>query len=352
MPAESRAETLSIHSLSGDYEVHIGSNILLPAMVERESFVVADSYFKNLLPSESAIFVDATEDRKNLATVEQVIVELKNRGLNRSGSITAVGGGVIQDIATLAASLFMRGVSWVYAPTTLMAMVDSCIGGKSSINAGSVKNLVGNIYPPTSVIIDTDFVRTLREVDKVSGFAEAVKISYCRGETSFMKFLELYNLHRDSDLASLLVEVLSAKKWFIEIDEFDQAERRLLNFGHTFGHAFEVGSKYSIPHGVAVAVGMLSALRFVEMDRRLMPVEHDLRNFLLSLVKPDWNSPEVDWRTLRAAFESDKKHSSGAYRLVLPEIGGGVALCDQPRNDETWEKVRTALANALLELES
>ena len=181
--------------------------------------------------------------------------------LTRGGSVIALGGGIVQDLGTMAASVYMRGVRWAYAPTTLMSMADSCIGGKSSLNVSGVKNLAGNIYPPASVVVDPDFITSLEVEDVAAGLGEAVKIAFCAGPEVFASFLRHYEDRAHWE--PLIEGVLTAKKWFIEIDEFDHAERRLLNFGHTFGHALEAATDFSVNHGVAVIMGMLAAGSFV-----------------------------------------------------------------------------------------
>ena len=171
----------------------------------------------------------------------QVISRMRDLGVNRNTQLIAIGGGITQDVAAFCATVFMRGLRWSYLPTTMLSMADSCIGGKSSINVGKYKNLVGMIYPPEEVLIDPDFAQTLSEEQMVEGLCEAVKICFCRDEATFARYIAL-NPRADTlahGLENVLGLTLEAKRWFIEIDEFDKAERLLLNFGHTFGHAME-----------------------------------------------------------------------------------------------------------------
>ena len=135
--------------------------------------------------------VEANESLKTLAGCEEIVLALRAAGTTRGSCLVAIGGGCVQDAATLVASLYMRGIPWIYAPTTLMAILDSCIGGKSSINVGATKNLIGNIYPPQSVRIDPAFTETLTPEMVVSGLAEGVKICFAGGPEAFSRFLEL-----------------------------------------------------------------------------------------------------------------------------------------------------------------
>jgi 3-dehydroquinate synthase len=260
--------------------------------------------------------------------------------------VVAVGGGLIQDLATLTASIYMRGVRWHYYPTTLMAMADSCIGGKSSINVLDKKNIVGNFYPPHSVEIDLNFLSTLTPEAIASGLCEAIKICFAKGESDFVDFCSI-NQNVSSyqedlpNLGSLIYKSLNSKKWFVEIDEFDQKERKLLNFGHTFGHALESATNFVIPHGVAIGIGMLMALKHEssvigklenqlekELDRILQPIALSIKSWLVSF----------DENKFRSAFLSDKKHSNEVIRLILPQ-NGQLGLTEVANNSNNLEHI-------------
>lgn len=237
----------------------------------------------------------------------------------------------------------MRGISWVYVPTTLLGMVDSCVGGKSSINTRAVKNLIGNIYPPIKIYIDTKFLETLSEIDFLCGLAEASKICFCKGEGEFKKFLDLAQSRSPGDVAKMVDHVLSAKRWFIEIDEFDKAERKILNFGHTFGHALEVGSSHKVPHGLAVASGIKAAIFFEAKERAISKIESDLFEYeskLTSGITNLVNISEIDWSNYSEAFDADKKHTGDEYSLLLPNYGGGVRI-------EKFKKSEALLARVI-----
>jgi 3-dehydroquinate synthase len=255
---------LSIQSSTRSYPISIGVRAI-EALRNEETVVIADSKLDHVskLFGNRVIKVEASEAHKNLATCESVIQQMKTLGCNRDTTVVAIGGGFVQDIATLVSALYMRGVSWTYIPTTLMAMMDSCIGGKSSINVANAKNLIGNFYPPMEILIDLAFVASLDDVAIASGLSEGVKICYAKGPSSFAKFCSYRQEIRDysSPLgAEFVAHILNAKKWFVETDEFDQGPRKLLNFGHTFGHALESATEFSVPHGIAVGVGVIAAL--------------------------------------------------------------------------------------------
>lgn len=335
----------------GGYSVAIGEGTFNDLLESGCDIVLADRYFEPRLANAPvpAVYVDADEKNKTLPGAEALILDCFEAGARRGSRLLAVGGGVVQDLATLVASLYMRGIQWMYAPTTLMAMADSCIGGKSSINAGEVKNLVGNIYPPTSVTVDPVFLSTLGEEEMVGGLSEAVKICFCRGPASFDSYLSHFARFSDdpSNVAQLLHHVLDSKRWFVEIDEFDKKERRLLNFGHTFGHALESATSFSVNHGTGVAIGMLCAANFaglhspVSEPARLL-ADHS-RMLLARVPHLCARLAALDHEAFERAFRGDKKHSGGQFRLILPAAGGGVEEVAIPAGITEMAAVREAL---------
>jgi len=313
--------SFSINSSTGSYDVKIGVGLFRDLPPDHP--ILADAFFQPHL--NDAIFIAATEPAKSLDQAPALIEALRSRGVNRSSQLVAIGGGVIQDIASFAASIYMRGIPWTYFPTTVLAMVDSCIGGKSSINVGPYKNLVGTFHPPQHIYIDPSLAETLPRDQFASGLIEAAKITFCRGPESFANYLACAPSITMSTAAleRVIRESLLAKKHFIEIDEFDKKERLLLNFGHTFGHAIEGASHYAIPHGIAVGIGILCSIAFQRARHVALntPEIAALESHLYGLIRtlPGLNQhlralalPDVLNR-----FASDKKHSSTHYTLIL-----------------------------------
>jgi 3-dehydroquinate synthase len=357
MQKKSDLLSLTINSSSHEYLVQIGAGSFSNYMEKFDGFVLADQRFKSIIQktgTTKVVYVEAFEDNKVLSTVESVLIAFKNLGMTRNDVLVAVGGGIIQDIATIAASLYMRGVAWSYFPTTLLGMTDSCIGGKSSINAGVVKNLVGNIYPPNEILIDVDFLTTLDRIDIHAGLAEAVKIAFCSGPEAFRTYLELVSNNPTNEYVEMLYFVLSQKKWFIEIDEFDRAERKLLNFGHTFGHALESATNHEIPHGIAVALGIRAAVSFVASKREIEAIEIQLDDYMRTLcfcgLNYNYLLKIIDWDKFSSAFAGDKKHSSDSYKLITPLQNGGVEIRSFEKNAELIEEVKMAQLKVLKEM--
>lgn len=328
--------SFDINSTLKSYQVSIVNGLLEDNEYDPgHDFVLIDQLVLELYPelnSNKIIPIPAVEDCKSLETVAEVVERLRALGANRSSRLIAVGGGIIQDIATFVASVYMRGIAWSYYPTTLLGMVDSCIGGKSSINVGAYKNIAGNFYPPDEVIVDTQFTKTLRKEEFIAGLSEAVKICFASGGSEFDSYLKLTNQsqHIDLDVDALLEVIhltLTTKKRFIEEDEFDEGIRLLLNFGHTFGHAIEAASDFYITHGVAVGLGMQMACKFSEQyGMGLSERANRLNEYLSELMKEVPNLPNnlklIDSKVFLNKFSSDKKHTEKDYVMILPGMRG------------------------------
>jgi 3-dehydroquinate synthase len=296
------------------------------------------------------IEIEAVEKNKTIAYTEGLIARLREAGARRGTPVIAIGGGIVQDLATLATSLYMRGLEWVYAPTTMMAMVDSCVGGKSSLNVGPFKNLAGNFHPPQRIAIDPTLIATLPAEAVAGGLCEAAKICFCRGGGALERYLDLH-----ADLgpggvgaAPLIHHVLDSKRWFVERDEFDRAERRLLNLGHTFAHAIEPAAGFSIPHGVAVGVGVLCAGRLARAtghggSAAQQRLESHLGQLLADVPGLRAGLESIDREAFERAFRADKKHRDGELRLILPLADGTAAEVSLPANRASLLAVRHAL---------
>ena len=327
---------IDIHSSLNSYKVSIGSGMARSALDADDTVVVVDAALQALFPwldHPRCIRVEAREDAKNLHTVAEVIERMRDLGANRHSALLAIGGGIVQDVATFAASIYMRGIEWTYCPTTLLGMVDSCIGGKSSLNVGVYKNIAGNFYPPRRVLIDTDFCSSLPAMQKTEGLCEAVKICYASPGAEFGQYLALAGaadmLSNTASLGQIIALSLQTKKTFIETDEFDRGVRLLLNFGHTFGHAIEGASAYRISHGVAVGLGMLCAARLSETcgfapteQPRMRALVAYVRDLLAPLAGLQQALEDMSPAEALACFRSDKKHRKGEFVLIVFDQNG------------------------------
>jgi len=266
------------------------------------------------------------ESAKNLRTVEKLSRSLVRAGIDRHSLIVAVGGGVVGDVAGFAASACLRGVALVQIPTTLIAQVDSAVGGKTGVNLPEGKNLVGTFYPARLVLVDFAMLKPLPERQYRGGLAEVIKYGIIADAKLFAFLENSFDavLRRDpAALAYIIARSLEIKAQVVSRDERESGLREILNFGHTFGHALETVTNYrTYQHGEAVAWGMMAA-ELLGHEIGLTPADEVSR--IVSLVRrlapiPPW--PRVPPKTIIAAMHSDKKTRGGKLRFVLaPRIG-------------------------------
>ena len=319
---------IEVKSQVVNYKISISSDELI---YDPKYFYVIDKNLKTFIPKSlnRTLFVEVNESHKTLVEVEGIASSLSDLGMTKNGQLCVIGGGFLQDLGTCVSSLYMRGVSWIFMPTTLAAMGDSCMGGKSSINAGMVKNLLGNFYPPKSIYIDISWVKSLPQLEIVAGLSEILKICFARSQEAFLECLTLLDSWRTtndySQLMRLIELSLQSKKYFVEIDEFDVGPRKLLNFGHTFGHAIESASNFKIPHGVAVLVGMLAACEHESgvQSEAIDSLKAICLN-ILSLVEKDINTylNALKSEDIAAFMKKDKKNDANNLVLILPNDKG------------------------------
>lgn len=313
--------TYSITNVLNDIELDSKRYVLI---VDKQVALATKELF---LSPHLSIYVEISEETKTLNTVQGILESLADAKITKSDLIVAVGGGALQDLVTLVASLYMRGIDWIYVPTTLMSMLDSCIGGKSSINIGTHKNVVGNFFPPRQVFIEPNYLKTLKLVDIAAGISEGVKICFASGKETAQNFQERIHAwqasYDDQTILQAIFLSLRTKKWFVEIDEFDKKERKLLNFGHSFGHALESGTNFVIPHGIGVFVGMEAAIYHSGNTFAC----NELSEFIVNQVQPVSQSfPKFDFNSTQflKAIKSDKKNTNSQQILILPDSKGAL----------------------------
>ncbi len=288
------------------------------------------------------------EEFKTLATVEKVVGEMLDLGCDRETTVVAVGGGVVGDLAGFVASVYMRGVSLVQVPTTLLAQVDASVGGKTAVNHALGKNMIGTFYQPRFVWIDTAVLSTLPRRELFCGTAEVVKYGVIRDAELFARL--------ESDLDQLLAldpvviqEMVARsceiKAEIVSADERESSLREVLNFGHTVGHALEAATNYRrFTHGEAVLLGMLAEAVMARELGRLSQEEVDRLAALVQRLDPPADLGELTVDALLERMVIDKKVRDGQVRVVLPTALGSAGAAEEVSE----EVLRTGIARMLL----
>jgi 3-dehydroquinate synthase len=276
---------------------------------------------RSVRPGLKCLPVVATEEQKSFENLAPIFVWLLENGLKRDGRLVVIGGGVLQDIGCFISSVLFRGVRWDLIPSTLLAQCDSCIGSKSSINIQSYKNQIGTFYPPDRVLLITGLLRTLPCDEVRSGMGEVIKLHLLAGDDRFRWLSE--RLGRVAADPAVLPECIRSslliKQPYIEKDEYDTGIRNLLNYGHTFGHAYESATHYAIPHGIAVTLGVLTA---TFISARMGLVTDDYFQSLKTVLEP-WYRPYEEKlkplaiETILTAIKLDKKNTRRGLFCIL-----------------------------------
>jgi 3-dehydroquinate synthase len=328
---------LQIRSRLGDYAVEFvdGDAWVDELAALDQAFVVVDENVWRLhgdgvlapLREAPPVVLPISEEHKVYATVAELCDLVTARAAKRNCVVVSLGGGITQDVTGYLASTLYRGVRWIYAPTTLLAMADSCIGGKTSLNHAAHKNLIGTMYPPERVLVHAPFVGTLSDEGYFSGLGEVVKLHFLGGQGAVDELRQALpallarepEAVRGATRASLLI-----KSAFIEEDEFDRGRRNLLNFGHCFGHAVETATGFAVPHGEAVVIGMMLA-GAVARRRGLLAAEEERRRRVELMLPVLLDRPILDEIAMTRVVEAmkyDKKRTGEGLALVM--VGDGL----------------------------
>ncbi len=264
---------------------------------------------------------EAGESRKNFTTLSNILEYLAAERLTRSDCVIALGGGVVGDMAGFAAACYLRGIRYIQMPTTMLAAVDSSVGGKTAIDLRAGKNLAGAFLQPSAVLCDLDCLKSLPRSVLLGGIAEAVKTGVLCDETLFSLF---ENGNISTDYGEIIARCVAYKAGVVERDEREQGERKLLNLGHTIGHAIEKCSGYTTPHGQAVAAGLAIIARSAErLSWTLEPIGNRITTCLAELGLPVVTRYTAE--ALADAALSDKKRSGEEITLVIPKK---IGLCE------------------------
>ena len=326
---------IKINSSNTEYPIIIGDNLLNEVdkflNLKRKFLIVADDNIKkeyidkikSKMEHFNILVINHGEENKNFDNYKIILETLLKNNFKRTDAIVSIGGGMIGDMSAFAASTYMRGIDFYNIPTTLLSQVDSSIGGKTAINFGDIKNIVGTFYQPKAVIIDVDTLRSLPKRELNSGLVESIKMAATL-DKEFFDFLKVAPKILDN-AEYIIYHSLLLKKNIVENDEKEKGLRKVLNFGHTIGHAIEENMKLTMPHGECVGIGML----YFSSD----VVKNDIKNILTKYELPtscNFNKEEVI-----ELIKHDKKANNDTISTVYVEKIG-----DFKFNDLTIDEIK------------
>ena len=348
---------LTIQSSRRHYSVEEYGSLsdAMAAVAEEGTLVLIDQFILDRhgdalhasAPQLKFLPLTASEEQKSFEKLAPIFVWLLENGLKRDGRLLVIGGGVVQDIGCFIASVLFRGIRWELIPTTLLSQCDSCIGSKSSINIHSYKNQIGTFYPPDRVLLITDLLRTLPWDEVRSGMGEVIKLHLLAGEERFRWLSERLDRVRTDEtvLPECIRSSLLIKQPFIEKDELDTGIRNLLNYGHTFGHAYESATHYAIPHGIAVTLGVLTAT-FVSAQMGYVTATdfQALRKTLAPWYQPyEEKLKSLPIETILAAIKLDKKNTRAGLHCILTRGPGRMEKVRLPTELDLGKLIRQAI---------
>ena len=333
--------TLTVDIKDQPYPIHIGPGLLdraeliTPHLAQKRVVIVTNTtvgplYSARLRSALSTAGVESFvielpdgETHKNWQTLNQIFDQLIEKRCERKTTLIALGGGVIGDMTGFAAATYQRGAPYIQIPTTLLAQVDSAVGGKTAINHPQGKNMIGAFYQPKLVLADTELLRTLPRREFSAGMAEVIKYGLIR-DLPFFEWLEA-NVEKimarePKALIHAIYESCRNKAEVVAQDEKENGIRAILNLGHTFGHAIELGTGYGKwLHGEAVSMGIVLAAKLSILETTFSPVEVDRTKNLLALAQLPLQAPTLGQRNYLECMASDKKMNEGTIQFILLE---------------------------------
>ena len=353
-------DRMIIKSGQGDYPVDfVAEAATVPARVDAgaETFVIIDDVLVELygdalngLLDHPTYRVVADEESKTLVGIGLFIDWLLANKATRSAHVVAIGGGVIQDVAAFACHVYYRGVPWTFVPTTLLSQADSCIGAKSSINVLPLKNQLGVFHSPSQVVICSEFLGSLPEVEIDSGFGEIYKLALTNDGAFFGELTDALRNggHRNPDVLGLIRKALESKRLVIEQDEHESDLRRVLNYGHSFGHALEALTHNAVPHGIAVMWGM-DLINSLGVRWGLTNPETAARVRAVIAANTDYVIEAIpSARDLVDTLKRDKKVRQGVMYFSVLHDEGDLRIVPKPLDDALVAEVAEYLAEAPL----
>ncbi len=314
-----------------NYPIYFGNGCLEDALKELD----LDSYSKialvvdekvyglwkerlNAVRSSVVVQIEAKEEAKSLDTVSRVTEEFFKNKLDRHSLVINIGGGLTTDLGGFAASIYMRGIDFIHVPTSLLAQVDAGVGGKVGVNFADTKNLLGVFRQPRAVIMDSSFLKTLSSRERASGYGELIKHALIKDRGLYEILEDVSTTILDFDEDEIIARSCKVKAEVVSADEKEAGLRKILNFGHTFGHAVEILSHGGLLHGEAVSIGMVVAANLSKKEGYLTNVEFsEIKDLLKRYNLPITFSYRGDLQDIFKKMLSDKKNNAGVLKWVL-----------------------------------
>ena len=356
---------VSVETLGSRYDVRIeagligrAGSLIRETLGDRRLFVIADetvwSHYESRLAEGLqgcdwvALPSPLDEPRKRMSTVERLCSDMHAAGADRGSAVVAFGGGVAGDVAGFVAASYMRGIDFVQVPTTLLAQVDASVGGKTGVNLSSGKNLVGAFHQPRLVLVDPDTLVSLPDREYLAGVQEVVKHGIIRSPELFAYMETRASMVREraeEAVEKMISESVRIKAAVVRADERESGLRRILNFGHTLGHALEAETGYStLLHGEAVGFGMIAAARLSELRGRLGSRDRARIEAVVLSYGSFSGLENLDARNIAARIAGDKKAVGGRARFVLADSIGSVSEELEPPAEQVIAATEHALA--------
>ena len=343
----SKVRKLEINSVNGNYFATFHPNIddLIEVITAHEDiYVLIDLEISKLypklmsvLPSDKYYIVVSNEVNKSLSKVAEISEWLMDSGATKTTHLIGIGGGVVQDLSTFVSHIYYRGIDWTFFPTTLLSQADSCVGSKCALNLNGHKNQLGVVHTPKSVDVFPGFLETLPHSEIQSGFGEIAKLAVTGDNqflTEFKTYLREYGVSTNN-LEEIIYSSLNAKKYVIDKDEYESDLRRVLNYGHSFGHALESLTENSIVHGDAVVVGM-DIINFIGLQRKITDYEFylEMREIFDEFFGHIRLKKSFDAHRWVKELKHDKKMRHGKMNFAIPVRNGDIRIFNTELDDD------------------
>jgi len=343
---------IEISSINGNYLATFHTKIedILELLSSKDdAYILIDQQISlkykvimSALPTDRYFVLESTEENKSLRKVAEVAEWMMNHGATKTSHLIGIGGGVVQDLATFVSHIYYRGINWTFVPTTLLSQADSCIGAKCALNLNGHKNQLGVVHTPSAVEIFTGFLDTLPFSEIQSGFGEIAKLAVTGNDhflEDFVMFLSKDGFTTDG-IERIIHSSLVAKKYVIDQDEYESDLRRILNYGHSFGHALESLTKNKIIHGDAVIVGM-DVINFIGLRTGITNSDFyfEMKNLMGQYFGHIEVAQEIDAGTWVNELRHDKKMRHGKMNFAIPVSIGDIQIITMELDERLIELV-------------